>query len=1323
MDPAFIQGLNYFSDPRFSSLFFNVKPTPVPKPSLDRPRYKSKKKIRTSIIVLTICLNVGIPPPGVVKPEVCAVEECWYDPYVFETAEKAVLYIGRRLQRQYESFGKALQKIHIKQLIDPSIEVMETNCKKIRGQDSDDIVSGRLVFHYNGHGVPDPTPGGEIWVFNSKYNEYMPISIYVLNSWLHPPCLYVFDCNNAGLLLSHFNEIEEQNHENDESILVLAACDADQKLPTLACLPVDIFTACLTTPIHMCIRWYCSILKTFREPNHPSYYDQSFQNNDDIFLFLPGDLKLRDTPLGKLQWIFESITDTIAWDCTECSKYRMLYRQDEVTATLFRNFLLAQNILGWLDITPVSRPTLENTSKHPLWNTWWSVLDDFFYQFNATAVIHKSIPIVDPLNPLNVNNFDFKTTFFEDQMRMFELEFPLYKSHTTIEPSQLPMLYQIFLGSDKDNVLPLISKYTLQGPEAVELLLSTGIYTYLLRSIQQFDQPNTYLLTIWSRILLYDYTYQSDFNNSRTISFFVNSIKKSYQLLNEENKKNQLQSLGEDSNSTSFEDAFINYEQQMDTISKQYNSLIVADACSVLIFFALCCHQSSGLQFRCIESDIHKYTLKLIEFQHPKIQKWCLLFLTQLIDGNKTAKQKLIDKECIRIVLNLLTNGDPEVRAASLYLLGLFIGYNDNSISSYSTKPSLSPFSPLSNNPMNSLMSSSQQMYISIETPLQLNDMELLLKQNDSSIQFDISLLREVSNTLYIRSELSSLVRREYLRFILKVFIQPVHRARLIYCIRFIERVPSLEQNHSLSIASALCDCYEDDNEIVKHLSAMSPLSKEEVIQLKPSFYIENWVNLKGLLLEEPISLLSKSIYSFMNYIKDNVIQLYPFNETTKSLYCDTNTIPEDLKTAEKESDPFLLPPPLAMSQFSSSTFGNYDLSHDLLSAPTTPSIITDQWLEQQLTLLSLPTTLFSVNIDIISNNGNDSEAIEDPYESLIPYIKDTRLQNMTVAQQKSIYKPLKERICWIRKDVPITCIKFHPSAPLVLTGSLSSITSFNISSGSLSYTLTHNKVQTTGIEWINNSNDPLLAEARGNGTIYIWKSALKDKSRKVHLLSSFSLFPSFNRNYENSPIYLKRHLIKFDQSRGYLIAGGQSKYIKIVDFNSQQLYTKFDITSHYQLTSLDVNNSDPRYFYTNLASLLAYDIRERNVQIIQQYDNQSPIVKCGISSTHLAYIAHYSGAVDTVDLRTNKIVNTFQTNPSLTDFKLHPILPYFATSSLNSTISIWSYDGTNMQTITSHYGLLSRELGSILTIDYSRETNCLASVNTNGECTFFSQD
>lgn len=68
----------------------------------------------------------------------------------------------------------------------------------------------RVLFHYNGHGVPRPTVNGEIWVFNKSYTQYIPMSIYDLQAWLGIPCIFVFDCSAAGLIVNSFKAFAEQ---------------------------------------------------------------------------------------------------------------------------------------------------------------------------------------------------------------------------------------------------------------------------------------------------------------------------------------------------------------------------------------------------------------------------------------------------------------------------------------------------------------------------------------------------------------------------------------------------------------------------------------------------------------------------------------------------------------------------------------------------------------------------------------------------------------------------------------------------------------------------------------------------------------------------------------------------------------------------------------------------------------------------------------------------------------------------------------------------------------------------------------------------------
>ena len=64
-----------------------------------------------------------------------------------------------------------------------------------------------------GHGVPRPTTNGEMWVFNKTYTQYIPLSIYDLQTWMGQPSICVFDCSAAGLLVTSFIQFMEQRQK------------------------------------------------------------------------------------------------------------------------------------------------------------------------------------------------------------------------------------------------------------------------------------------------------------------------------------------------------------------------------------------------------------------------------------------------------------------------------------------------------------------------------------------------------------------------------------------------------------------------------------------------------------------------------------------------------------------------------------------------------------------------------------------------------------------------------------------------------------------------------------------------------------------------------------------------------------------------------------------------------------------------------------------------------------------------------------------------------------------------------------------------------
>ena len=90
----------------------------------------------------------------------------------------------------------------------------------------------RVLFHYNGHGVPRPTANGEIWVFNKSYTQYIPMSVYDLQAWVGSPAIYVFDCSAAGLIINSFRAFADQR---TQVVPPAHSCQTAQACVTSSC--------------------------------------------------------------------------------------------------------------------------------------------------------------------------------------------------------------------------------------------------------------------------------------------------------------------------------------------------------------------------------------------------------------------------------------------------------------------------------------------------------------------------------------------------------------------------------------------------------------------------------------------------------------------------------------------------------------------------------------------------------------------------------------------------------------------------------------------------------------------------------------------------------------------------------------------------------------------------------------------------------------------------------------------------------------------------------------------------------------------------------
>ncbi|KAF7825456.1 regulatory-associated protein of TOR 1-like [Senna tora] len=438
-------------------------------------------QMKTGCVALVLCLNISVDPPDVIKISPCARMECWIDPFSM-VPQKALESIGKTLSSQYERWQP---KARYKCQLDPTVDEVKklcTTCRKYAKME-------RVLFHYNGHGVPKPTANGEIWVFNKSYTQYIPLPISDLDSWLKTPSIYVFDCSAAGMIVNAFVKLHEcsapSSSGSTRDCILLAACEAHETLPQSAEFPADVFTSCLTTPIKMALRWFCT-----RSLLHESL-DYSLIDK------IPGRPNDRKTLLGELNWIFTAVTDTIAWNVLPHDLFQRLFRQDLLVASLFRNFLLAERIMRSANCSPVSHPTLPPTHQHHMWDAW-----DM-----AAEICLSQLPslVVDP-------NAEFQpSTFFTEQLTAFEVWLDHGSEHKK-PPEQLPIVLQVLLSQcHRFRALVLLGRFLDMGPWAVELALSVGIFPYVLKLLQTTTpELRQILVFIWTKILALDKSCQVD---------------------------------------------------------------------------------------------------------------------------------------------------------------------------------------------------------------------------------------------------------------------------------------------------------------------------------------------------------------------------------------------------------------------------------------------------------------------------------------------------------------------------------------------------------------------------------------------------------------------------------------------------------------------------------------------------------------------------------------------------------------------------------------------------------------------------------------------
>lgn len=580
--------------------------------------WRMKDRMKTVSVALVLCLNVGVDPPDVVKTTPCARLECWIDPLSMGP-QKALETIGANLQKQYENWQP---RARYKQSLDPTVDEVKKLCTSLRRNAKEE----RVLFHYNGHGVPRPTVNGEIWVFNKNYTQYIPLSIYDLQTWMGSPSIFVYDCSNAGLIVKSFKQFALQREQELEvaainpnhplaqmplppsmkNCIQLAACEASELLPMMPDLPADLFTACLTTPIKTALRWFCMQKCVSLVPGVTL----------DLIEKIPGRLNDRRTPLGELNWIFTAITDTIAWNVLPRDLFQKLFRQDLLVASLFRNFLLAERIMRSYNCTPVSSPRLPPTYMHAMWQAWDLAVDICLSQLptiieEGTAFRHSP--------------------FFAEQLTAFQVWLTMGVENRN-PPEQLPIVLQVLLSQvHRLRALDLLGRFLDLGPWAVSLALSVGIFPYVLKLLQSSARELRPLLVfIWAKILAVDSSCQADLVKDNGHKYFLSVLADPY----------------------------------MPAEHRTMTAFILA---------VIVNGYTTG-QEACLQGNLIAICLEQLDDPHPLLRQWVAICLGRIWQNFDSARWCGVRDSAHEKLCSLLSDPIPEVRCAAVFALGTFVG-------------------------------------------------------------------------------------------------------------------------------------------------------------------------------------------------------------------------------------------------------------------------------------------------------------------------------------------------------------------------------------------------------------------------------------------------------------------------------------------------------------------------------------------------------------------------------------------------------------------------------------------------------------------------
>ncbi|GFS45364.1 regulatory-associated protein of mTOR [Trichonephila inaurata madagascariensis] len=1250
-------------------------------------KWRMKDRMKTVSVALVLCLNVGVDPPDIIKTQPCARLECWIDPLSL-VPQKALDSVAAALQKQYEKWQP---RARYKHSLDPTVDEVKRLCTSLRRNAKDE----RVLFHYNGHGVPKPTANGEIWVFNKTYTQYIPLSIYDLQQWMGSPSIYVYDCSCAGLIVESFKNFANQ-HEREFELLVnnsktpydgppmpsyssciqLAACGATQILPMNPDLPADLFTSCLTTPVIIALKWFV------------------LQNNKkllpgitmDLIDQIPGQVSDRRTMLGELNWIFTAITDTIAWNVLPKETFQRLFRQDLLVASLFRNFLLAERIMRFYNCTPVSSPSLPSTYHHHMWQAWDLAVDTCLAQLPA---ILKDPSVTYSYSP-----------FFSEQLTAFQVWLSLNQDQTSV-PEQLPIVLQVLLSQvHRLRALELLGRFLDLGPWAVNLALSVGIFPYVLKLLQSSARELRPLLVfIWAKVLAVDCTCQSDLVRDGSYKYFLGVLGESYML-------------AEHRTMAAFCVSCIVNNYKPGQTSAMQSSIVsicleqLSDPNPKLRQWVAICLGRMWANYEparwCgVRDSAHEKLEALLSDPHPEVRAAAVYALGTFLNSTteRTDHANAIDHSIGMMLINKVSNdGSPLVRQEVLCALQWFliifenqfvaVGYQymeEEKAKESSANHLLAPELPITMSIAMRKVSSRDRLKMSLSGSPGSTIMDIGFSGDSSTVAMEK--LRRVSSSTSISSMTSSNIHNPY--------------GTLGYA--------SVFGNIWKTLISLSNDPYPD---VAKLAEKLINYIKNKVNEIH---HADSTKNGKIPSMSEPSSPSGRPTFLTGDSPPSRM------NGGVPHTGHDNNRLGKPANRWTESSAPYQQYQYFAQFNPIRKTFDKGprqirevgEESEDS-QEPKTPLIET-QYVAWSTKYFSQPVLKIGED-DIDSTSHLEKEWL---------YLRNEAVRNGVLEESKKLETGKLDEQIFINKNPSLpTSLKFHPYESHMVVADKESFSVWDWEKGYLlrsDSAHNHQNVRITALDFINAHDDSLLMIGSDDGVVKIWKNYVSDSDNR--LITAFQVIQDLLPSTRGSGL-----ILQWEQHLSQLLASGDVRHVRVWDAEKETKIQDISTGADSCVTCL-TSSSD-------YSDLIVAGCGDGTVRV---YDRRLPQNECclHVFQEHSGWVVNVmlqnkqnfgqiisgsvAGDIRFWDLRRVNSLKSIPPAHGMTAMAIHPHLDLIACGAASQFISVFNQNGENISTIKYHDGFMGHRIGPISCLGFHPYKASLAAGSTDSLISVYS--